>query len=127
MSKRLQVILGDDEMSDLRDLAAREGVTVSEWVRLSLRDARRRRASGDVEDRLARVRAAVTHAFPAPDVDQMLAEGRSSAVTRLVQHTRRDLPRLQRADVPRGRTASAQGGGPAAAGDRDLARRATRH
>jgi len=74
MSKRLQVILGDDEMSDLRDLAAREGVTVSEWVRLSLRDARRRRASGDVEDRLARVRAAVTHAFPAPDVDQMLAE-----------------------------------------------------
>ena len=74
MSKRLQVLLADEEMAALHELAAREGVTVSQWVRQSLREAGRRRASGDVERRLATVRAAVAHGFPAPDVEQMLAE-----------------------------------------------------
>lgn len=74
MSRRLQVLLSDDEMATLHQWAAREGFTVSEWVRQSLREARRRRTSGDVERRLATVRAAAAQGFPAPDVEQMLDE-----------------------------------------------------
>lgn len=74
MSQRLQVVLSDAEMAELRTLAAREGVTVSQWVRQSLRAVQRGRASGDVDRRLAAVRAAAVHDFPAPDVELMLAE-----------------------------------------------------
>lgn len=74
MSVRLQVIVSDEEAAAVRALAAREGTTVSELVRQSLRASRRRWASGDVEQRLAVVRSAATHAFPAPDIDTMLAE-----------------------------------------------------
>ncbi|MBA2715916.1 MAG: hypothetical protein WKF73_08695 [Nocardioidaceae bacterium] len=74
MSKRLQVILTDEDARNLRDLAARDGVTVSDWVRRSLREARRRHTTGDVEHRLATIRAAAVHRFSAPDIDQMLEE-----------------------------------------------------
>ncbi|MGI8741035.1 MAG: hypothetical protein ACR2NN_00410 [Bryobacteraceae bacterium] len=40
MSKRLQVLLADHEMSDIDRLARRERLTVGEWVRRALRDAR---------------------------------------------------------------------------------------
>jgi len=74
MSKRLQVILTDDDARELRQLAARDGLTVSEWVRRTLREARRRYTTGDVEQRLATVRAATAHQFPAPDIEEMLEE-----------------------------------------------------
>jgi hypothetical protein len=74
MSIRLQVIMDEVELAAIRDIAARHGLTVSEWVRQTLRGARREEASGDVETRLAAVRGAARHSFPAPDVEQMLAE-----------------------------------------------------
>lgn len=74
MSTRLQVVLDDLELAEIRASAARAGVTVSEWVRQSLRRARRESATGDVEAKLAAVRAGARHAFPAPDVAQMLDE-----------------------------------------------------
>lgn len=74
MSTRLQVILTDEEAAAVREQAATEGVTVSELVRQTLRAARRRHATGDVEHRLAVVRSAAEHAFPTADIDQMLAE-----------------------------------------------------
>lgn len=67
-------MLSDDEAEALRLAAAREGVTVSEWVRRSLREAGRSRASGDVEQRLATIRAAYEHSFPTADIEDMLAE-----------------------------------------------------
>ena len=73
MSKRLQVIMPDAEFDQLRRTAARHGTTVSEWVRQALRRADRGRA-GDVERKLAAVRAAGEYSFPAPDIDIMLAE-----------------------------------------------------
>jgi hypothetical protein len=74
MSKRLQVILTDDEFDELRSVAADDGVTVSDWVRRAVRQARRRRWRGDVEQRLAAVRAAARHDFPTADIDRMLNE-----------------------------------------------------
>lgn len=74
MSKRLQVIFEDDEYADVRATAARHGMTVSDWVRRTLRQARRAEESGTVADRLAAIRTAARHRFPAPDIDTMLEE-----------------------------------------------------
>ncbi len=74
MSKRLQVLLDEAEFDDLRDVARREGVPVSEWVRSALREARRRQPRGDVERKRRVVREAARHQFPTADIEQMLAE-----------------------------------------------------
>lgn len=74
MSKRLQVLLEDDEWRDLRGAAERERLTISAWVRRELRRARRRGPEGDLAAKLEVVRAAVDQAFPTADIDEMLAE-----------------------------------------------------
>ena len=43
MSKRLQVLLPDQEMTEIQRLARRERLTVGEWVRRVLREAREQR------------------------------------------------------------------------------------
>ena len=42
MSKRLQVLLDEQEFDDIQDIARRNRMTVAEWVRQALRAARRR-------------------------------------------------------------------------------------
>jgi hypothetical protein len=74
MSKRLQVLVADDEMADIKLLAQRQHVTVGEWVRQTLREARRHQSVGDPEAKLRAIRRAVAYSFPAPDIDQMLRE-----------------------------------------------------
>jgi hypothetical protein len=68
------VLLDDREFEVLQNVASRDGMTVSEWVRQQLRAAWRERPSGDQARKLAAVRAAARHEFPTADVDQMLAE-----------------------------------------------------
>lgn len=74
MSKRLQVIFEDDEFNELRRSAQADGTTVSEWVRRTLRQARRADATGDVDAKLAVLRAAARHDFPTADIDETLAD-----------------------------------------------------
>jgi len=74
MSKRLQVLLPDQEMSDIRRLAKREHLTVGEWVRRALREARASRPAIEPETKLKAIRRAVTQAFPTADIGQMLEE-----------------------------------------------------
>jgi hypothetical protein len=74
MSKRLQVLLEESEFDDLREAARREGVPVSEWVRRVLRDARRRQPEGDIDRKMRALQKALQYEFPAPDIDQMVAE-----------------------------------------------------
>jgi hypothetical protein len=74
MSKRLQVLLEDAEFRDVREAARRQGVPVSEWVRRALRDARRREARGDVDDKVRAIRSASGYSFPTADIDEMLGE-----------------------------------------------------
>ena len=74
MSKRLQVLLDERELAELRSLAARHGMTVSDWVRRAITLARRQESEGDKERKLATLRAAMRHSFPAPPIEQMLAE-----------------------------------------------------
>lgn len=74
MSKRLQVLLGDDEFEELKSIAREQGLTLSEWARQALRRARAERSQGDRARKLAAVRVAVRHSFPAGDVEAMLEE-----------------------------------------------------
>ena len=46
MSKRLQVVLSEAELEEIRDAAKRNRVTVSAWVRRTLREARERELRG---------------------------------------------------------------------------------
>lgn len=66
--------MSEDELDAVRAAARERGMTVSEWVRETIRDARRKVAGGDVERKLAAIRAADRHGYPTADIDQMLAE-----------------------------------------------------
>ena len=74
MSKRLQVLLPDQDMSDIQRLAKRERLTVGEWVRRALCAARTSRPVIEPETKLKSVRRAVKYSFPTADVEQMLNE-----------------------------------------------------
>lgn len=74
MSKRLQVVVEDVELAEIQEAARRHGLTASEWVRQVLRHARRSEQVGEPARKLAIIRAAAEHSFPAPDIDVMLAE-----------------------------------------------------
>lgn len=74
MSTRLQVVVDDAELRRFRRAAKGAGMTLSEWARQAMRRAERGQSGGDSGKKLAAVRAATSHAFPAPDIDQMLDE-----------------------------------------------------
>ena len=74
MSKRLQVILDDDEMKAIVALARKRKMSVSGWVRETLREARTRHPLISGDRKIQVVRAATKHAFPTSDLEKMLAE-----------------------------------------------------
>ena len=74
MSKRLQVILEEPEMREIRRIAKRQHMTVAEWVRQALRAARREEPIIDSRKKLDVVRAASQHSFPTGDIQQILEE-----------------------------------------------------
>jgi hypothetical protein len=61
-------------MSDIQRLAKREHLTVGEWVRRTLRDARALRPATDPETKLKAVRRAAQYSFPTAGIEQMLSE-----------------------------------------------------
>jgi hypothetical protein len=74
MSKRLQVVLDEDEYREIQRLAQRHRMTVSEWVRQSLRRARQDEPVVDAGRKLDAVRSTAGHDYPVADMEQMLEE-----------------------------------------------------
>lgn len=74
MSKRLQVLFDESDFRSLKNAARAEGMTLSEWVRQTLRQALRGRPGVSADRKLEVVRAASRHRFPTADIDRMLAE-----------------------------------------------------
>ena len=68
------MILQDPEYREIQRAARSRQMSIAEWVRQALSHARRREPLGDVEKKLAAIRAAARHEFPAGDIDSMLAE-----------------------------------------------------
>jgi predicted 2-oxoglutarate/Fe(II)-dependent dioxygenase YbiX len=74
MSTRLQVVMDEAELREIRRAARRDRLTVSEWVRRCLREARRRQPLRDADRKVQAIRAAARHTFPTADVERMLTE-----------------------------------------------------
>ncbi len=74
MTTRLQVLLEDDEIAEIRRVAKRHRMTVAEWVRQALRAARRDEPSIDSRKKLAAVREAARGGYPVAEIQQMLTE-----------------------------------------------------
>jgi hypothetical protein len=74
MSKRLQILLPEQEMADIRQFASREGLSVGEWVRRTLREVRANKPSGDPDMKLKAIRRGAELSFPTADIEQMLGE-----------------------------------------------------
>jgi len=72
MTKRLQVLMDDDELKAIQRLARKDRITTAEWVRRRLREGSA--ATRDTASKLAAIHAAYRHSAPAPDIDQMLDE-----------------------------------------------------
>ncbi len=74
MSKRLQVIMDDDELREIQRVAARERTTVADWVRRAIREARRQHPAKTASTKMEHVRAAARNAFPVAEITEMLQE-----------------------------------------------------
>ena len=74
MSKRLQVIVPDDEFDAIHQTASSQGLSMSAWVRGVLQQARRDASSHQMERKRSAIRLALTHDFPTADIDEMLEE-----------------------------------------------------
>lgn len=75
MSTRLQVILDDDELARYKACAAREGVNLSTWVRMTLTLAERARPRKTPEERMAAVKRAMdipeSARVPTPTIEEL--------------------------------------------------------
>lgn len=73
MLKRFQVTFDEEEFREIQDVARRQRVTIAEWVRQAVREARRDRP-GTVDAKLRAIADASRHRFPTADIDTMLKE-----------------------------------------------------
>lgn len=74
MSKRLQVVLSDDEYRAMERVARARQMTVSSWVREALRSAQRLVPGARPDHKIAAVREAARFNYPTADPAQMLTE-----------------------------------------------------
>ncbi len=73
MTKRIQVLIVEDEYLEIREAARRRHMTVSEWICRALRKA----INDQPETAEAKLRAIVDasrHSFPTADIETMLGE-----------------------------------------------------
>jgi hypothetical protein len=74
MSTRLQVILDDSELAEIKEVAAAQRLTVAEWVRQALRRARATEPRYPTEQKLRVIREAAQFNYPTGDIERLLAE-----------------------------------------------------
>lgn len=74
MTKRLQVLLDDEELAEIRQLARRRHQTTAAWVREALRVARDTTSYPETGRKLRAVREAATLAYPTGEIEEMLDE-----------------------------------------------------
>jgi predicted transcriptional regulator len=74
MTKRLQVLLDDEELAEIQELARRRHQTTAAWVREALRTARDTATYPEAGRKLRAVREAAAHAYPIAEIETVLAE-----------------------------------------------------
>lgn len=74
MSKRLQIVLDEQELSLFRRRARKQGLSLSEWARAALRRAAATDRGASPEHRLRAIERALQCNHPTANIDDMLAE-----------------------------------------------------
>ena len=74
MTKRLQVLLDEAELREMQKIARARNMTTAEWVRQTLRTARRSEPLAGAGKKLEVIRRAARHAYPTADLDDMLRD-----------------------------------------------------
>lgn len=74
MTKRLQVLLEDAEMVEVRRAARRRGQSVADWVRSALRTARETDDGRSAADKLRALHEATRHELPSGSIEEMLED-----------------------------------------------------
>ncbi len=77
MTKRIQVLIEEQEYLEIQAIARRRRMTVSEWVRRALRKAMDDQP-GTAEAKLRAIVDAPRHSFPTADIETMLGETAST-------------------------------------------------
>ena len=80
MTKRLQVLLDDEEYFEIQRLTQRDGVTVSDWVRQALRKARSD-TPRSVDANLRAIEKVTKINGPTADIEVMLREIESGYIS----------------------------------------------
>ena len=73
MTKRIQVLIEEQEYLEIQEAARRRRMTVSEWIRQALRKAMDDQP-GTAEAKLRAIADASRHSFPTADIETMLGE-----------------------------------------------------
>ena len=73
MARRLQVLLDEAEHLEIRQTAERQGLSIAEWVRQSLKSAGRAETE-KVSAKLRAVADAAAHNFPTGEIEEMLGD-----------------------------------------------------
>ncbi len=71
MTKRLQVLVDEEELVEIRRAARERRQSVAEWVRGALRQARASDGGRPAAAKLDTLHASVAHDFPTGSIDKM--------------------------------------------------------
>lgn len=74
MSIRLQVILNDEEMHELKERAEQDQLTVSAWVRRAIQHEMRERPGKRASEKLATIRKSASYEFPTGDYEEIASQ-----------------------------------------------------
>ena len=74
MSKRLQVLVSEEELGKYKRVAFRQELSVGEWVRRTLYQAVREGDVKPAEQKLAAIEEAMKLNLPTSDIEQMIRE-----------------------------------------------------
>lgn len=88
MAKQLTILFSDRDYSEIQKLARIRGMSTEEWVRNALKLARcSNRSPGNVDNKLAAIRAATRCNYPSGDISSVLSE---------IEHGYTGRPNLER-------------------------------
>jgi methylmalonyl-CoA mutase N-terminal domain/subunit len=74
MSKRLQVLIDEDELKEIRRIARARHLTTAQWVRQALAAARRQEPNREAAKKLEVIRASSRLSYPTAEIEEVLAQ-----------------------------------------------------
>jgi hypothetical protein len=74
MSKRLQVLLQDEEYQELAQVCRKQAISIAQWVRGALRKSLQQSRPLSPEKKLARILKFTKHEGPTGDINEILSD-----------------------------------------------------